>query len=475
MKHLRNLKIFLGVLLFSAPMFGTSSSVPVSSIDGYTGATTTSKQKSTVSTVKVKAKAKKKASKAVLVTSSPKAVVKKAVSDSIDFDTYFTDQTLRLDYVFAGDIKTQSIYLSNLYSLPGWAGRRHHLSELPLDGTYQLTVKDAITKKIIYRYSFSSLFIEWLDTEEARHVPRAFPNTYLIPFPKQKIEVSIAVREKSGQYTEKIHHEIDPTDILIRPLGERKAPSHEVIQQAGPSDQCIDLAFLPEGYTEAQMDTFVTDVKKCCESLFSYEPFKSNKDRFNVVAVKTPSRESGVSQPKLKDWKDNAFGSHFDTFYSDRYLTSSAIPEINNALAGIPYEQIIVLGNCSRYGGGGVYNSFTLCDAHDVLTPTIVVHEFGHTFGGLADEYYYATEQVVEVYPRNVEPWEPNITTQVNFASKWKDLYDKGVVGLHEGGGYSQKGVWRPMLDCRMNTNKATEFCPVCQRGLQRIIDFYTR
>ena len=177
MKHLRNLKIFLGVLLFSAPMFGTSSSVPVSSIDGYTGATTTSKQKSTVSTVKVKAKAKKKASKAVLVTSSPKAVVKKAVSDSIDFDTYFTDQTLRLDYVFAGDIKTQSIYLSNLYSLPGWAGRRHHLSELPLDGTYQLTVKDAITKKIIYRYSFSSLFIEWLDTEEARHVPRAFPNT----------------------------------------------------------------------------------------------------------------------------------------------------------------------------------------------------------------------------------------------------------------------------------------------------------
>lgn len=397
------------------------------------------------------------------------------------FDDYFTDQTLRLDYQFAGFRKPgskageQTIYMQALYRLPGWAGRRQHLAELPLDGNYQLTMRDAATKKVIYRYSFSTLFSEWLDTDEATRVQRAFANTFLVPYPKNKVSISISCRTKKGTYEEKISHEVDPADILIRPIGTKNITPYEIIQHSGTSDRCVDLAFLAEGYKENEMDIFIQDVKHCCEALFDHEPFKSMKDRFNVIAVKSASQESGVSIPRNNDWKQNRFGSHFDTFYSDRYLTSSAILDINNALAGLPYEQIIVLGNSTTYGGGGVYNSFTLADAHNELTWPVVVHEFGHTFGGLGDEYFYDEDLMTDTYPLDVEPWEQNITTKVDFKSKWEDLYKAGKAELHEGGGYSKKGVWRPMRDCRMNTNACKEFCPVCQRALQRIIDFYTR
>ncbi len=391
------------------------------------------------------------------------------------FDAYFTDQTLRLDYQFAGTREKQDVYLQNLYRLPGWAGRRSYLAEFPLAGNGQLTVRDETTGTVIYCYSFSTLFSEWLDTDEALVVPRSFPNTYLIPFPKNKVEISIAFRKKNGTYETKISHVVDPADILIRPLGQQNRTPHEIILQSGPSDQCVDIAFLAEGYKAEEMDLFVSDVKRACEALFNHEPFGTLKDRFNVIAVKSASLESGVSVPRNQDWKMNRFGSHFDTFYSERYLTSNAITEINDALAGHPYEQIIVLGNSEIYGGGGVYNSFTLADAHNEKTLPVVVHEFGHTFGGLADEYFYENDLMTDTYPLDVEPWEQNITTKVDFASKWEDLYKEGRAELHEGGGYSTKGIWRPMFDCRMRTNDCDAFCPVCQRALTRIIEFYTQ
>ena len=404
-----------------------------------------------------------------------------------DFDTYFTNQTLRIDYQFAGyrkpDIKIgeqthkvseQTIYLQNLYRVPGWAGRRNRLSELPLDGNYQLTVMNAATGTVIYRYSFSTLFSEWLDTDEATRLQRAFSNTFLIPYPKEMAVVTVSARTRQGTYEPKITHFVDPADILIRPIGERNVTPHEVIMQSGPVDKCIDIAFVAEGYQEHEMDTFVADAKRCMESILAHEPFTSMKARFNVIAVKSVSKESGVSIPRDNDWKQNLFGSHFDTFYSQRYLTSSDIHGINDQLAGLPYEQIIVLGNSSIYGGGGVYNSFTIADAHNEQTLPVVVHEFGHTFGGLGDEYGY-DDDMKDFYPRDVEPWEQNITTKVNFASKWEDMYNAGQAELHEGAGYTTTGVFRPMADCRMRSNAGKVFCPVCQRALQHMIDFYTR
>ena len=159
---------------------------------------------------------------------------------------------------------------------------------------------------------------------------------------------------------------------------------------------------------------------------------------------------------------------------------------IHNALAGIPYEHIIILANTDVYGGGGIYNSYTLTTAHHPMFKPVVVHEFGHSFGGLADEYFYEDDTMTDTYPLDVEPWEQNITTRVNFASKWEDMLPPHIpvpppvaqqknypVGVYEGGGYSFKGIYRPAYNCRMKTNEHPEFCPVCQRAIRRIIEFY--
>jgi hypothetical protein len=195
-----------------------------------------------------------------------------------------------------------------------------------------------------------------------------------------------------------------------------------------------------------------------------------------------------VSIPRNKDWKQTAFGSHFDSFYSDRYLTIDRVKSIHDALAGIPYEHIIILANTDTYGGGGIYNSYLLAMAHHRLTRPVVVHEFGHSFGGLTDEYFYENDMMSDYYPTNIEPWEQNVTTLVDFDSKWNDMLKKKTpvptakedaakypVGVYEGGGYSAKGVYRPAYDCRMRTNECPEFCPVCRRAITRVIDFYTK
>ena len=249
------------------------------------------------------------------------------------------------------------------------------------------------------------------------------------------------------------------------------------------------MAILAEGYTAAEMDVFFRDAQNTCDALFAHEPFGRLKSRFNVVAVASESADSGVSIPRQGEWKQTAVGSHFDTFYSDRYLTTRSVKRIHDCLAGIPYEHIIILANTDTYGGGGIYNSYTLTTAHHTMFKPVVVHEFGHSFGGLADEYAYSDEPS-PLYPYEIEPWEQNITTLVNFDSKWKDLVPAGTpvptpvqtdpariptqVGVYEGAGYSKKGIYRPVTDCRMRSNEPTAFCPVCQRALERLIRFYT-
>ena len=222
------------------------------------------------------------------------------------------------------------------------------------------------------------------------------------------------------------------------------------------------------------MDSFIEDAKNANKALFAHEPFKSMKKDFNIIAVKAPSEESGTSTPSLRIWKNTALSSHFDTFYTDRYLTTLHLRDMHNWLAGTPYEHIIVLVNTDQYGGGGILNSYNLSMTRHPLFNQVVVHEFGHSFAGLGDEYAYENEQI-PMYPHDVEPWEPNLTTLVDFDSKWKDMIDKKDVGLYEGAGYSLKGVYRPYEDCRMRSNAHPDFCPVCQRAIRRLVEFYTK
>ena len=460
-----------------------------------------------------------------------------------NFDQFFEDATLRIDYIFAGNLNEQHIYLQELKKQDKWAGRKSRLAEKFLNGNGQLTVKDHATQQVIYVWTFSTLFQEWLQYDEAKHVDKAFQTSYNVPFPKQPIDVTITLTNNHQQVTTQMTHTIDPKDILIRHIGNNGIPFYYVWkgqpikeQEArsegqGATDNeprngkgrnyvaseydpfagvdlthCIDLAIVAEGYTEAQMGKFYHDCERAVDALFAWEPFKSLKNRFNVVAVAAPSLQSGPTVPHHGVWNNTPAGSHYDTFYTDRYLMSQDMHKIYDLLSGVPFEHIMVLVNSDTYGGGGIYNQVTFSTSDHSTFKEVFVHEFGHSYGGLADEYAY-DDMDTEWYPSDTEPWEPNITTLKDFKSKWADLMPKKqsiptpldpkvpnfklidksdpkamealnkatqVVGVFEGAGYQSKGCYRPAQECRMKINEVQNFCPVCSRAIQQITDFYT-
>lgn len=406
------------------------------------------------------------------------------------------DRTLRVDYIFSGTDKTQEISLDEMSWLDGWAGRRVNPESVPVRGNGQISLTDKATGKILYRQSFSTLFQEWQTTEEATRVRKAFENVFLLPMPSAPAEVKVELYDFRGNVSASLIHQADPSDILIRYVSQDAAP-HKYIVRSGSPEEKIDVAVVAEGYTAGEIELFYEDARKAVEAILSHQPFDRYADRFNFVAVALPSEDSGLSVPGDGVWKNTALGSHFNTFYMDRYLTTLRLRKMHDSLCGIPYEHIVILANTDTYGGGGIFNSYTLTTAHHKSFEPVVVHEFGHSFAGLADEYYY-DDQFVEYYYPDSEPWEQNITTLFNFESKWDDMLPRfisvptpapedsvwemieegkspeTIIGVYEGAGYQSKGVYRPYPDCRMKTNQAQGFCPVCQRAIARMIEFYT-
>ena len=399
-------------------------------------------------------------------------IAQHAVAQS--FDQWFTDKTLRIDYTFAGNAQAQTIAVDELLQTDGWYGKRKHLADVPFEGNGQIIIKPHGSDMVIYRNSFSTLFQEWLSYDEAKTLTRSFENVFIVPMPKDTVDVTINLMNSRRQIMATMTHTVVPTDILIHHLATNGTMPYDVVQKADDPNNCINIAFVAEGYQEQEMPVYLQDVNIALESLFAHEPFKSMKGRFNVVAVKSPSVDSGTSEPPKGIWLNTVLHSNFDTFYSDRYLTTLHLKDLHNCLAGIPYEHIIVLVNSSRYGGGGILNSYNLTSTHHQKYRPVVVHEFGHSFAGLADEYAYETEDI-PMYPHDVEPWEKNITTKADFHDKWENLIGKvDGVGFYEGAGYSVKGVYRPTADCRMRTNENPVFCPACHQAIVNLIKFYT-
>lgn len=406
-----------------------------------------------------------------------------------EFNQYFVDNTLRIDYTFAGNKTKQMIAVDELNSTPHWYGKRKRLSEIPIEGNGQITVFDHKSGKAIYRNSFSTLFQEWLTYPEATTQTKSFENVFLVPMPKDTVDITIDLRNNRREIVTTLTHQVIPTDILIRQKGKQTTP-YTTLLQAADTNNCIHIAYVAEGYKKEEMGIFIKDAQEATNALFAHEPFKSMKDRFNIIAVKSESEESGTSEPANGIWKRTALSSHFDTFYSDRYLTTLHLKDLHDCLAGTPYEHIIVLVNTEKYGGGGILNSYNLSMTHNKWFKPVVVHEFGHSFAGLADEYAYENEPI-PMYPHDIEPWEPNITTLVNFHAKWEKMIKKGTpiptplptkeknadnkIGVYKGAGYSLNGVYRGTPDCRMRTNQNPEFCPVCQEAIKHVINFYTQ
>ena len=413
------------------------------------------------------------------------AIAATVAASAQSFDAKFDDATLRLDYTFMGNATEQYIAIADLSSTPNWWGRRINLDTTPLKGNGDLTLRDSATGEVLYKTSFSSLFQEWITTPEALTVTKSFEFTLLVPKPKQSVVATLVLRDNTDK--ESSHtFTIDPRDVLIRDDSKITPLPYTYIHKGGDSKECIDVAILAEGYTSEEMELFMEDAKITAEEILSYEPFKSHRDKFNFIAVASPSKDSNVSVPQQEAWRSTAVGSNFMTFYMARYLTSGNVYAMYDIVTNIPCEHFVILANTDTYGGGGIYNSYTLTTAHHRDFRPVVVHEFGHSFAGLGDEYFYDNaDDNDNMHSLKHEPWEPNITTMVDFDSKWADMIAEGVeiptavtpertanyvVGAYEGGGYLSKGIFRPTDVCRMRNNTAERFCPVCERAIERVI-----
>ena len=259
------------------------------------------------------------------------------------FSSFFRDSTLRLDYILSGNSEKTEITPDEHHLLSGWAGRRYHLDSLALRGNAQLYVHDEASGKLIYAFSFNPLYLEWRQTPLSKTERRTYEEVLRIPYPKAPVRVKLVLCDAEQRPLAEQTQRIDPADILIRDHTGKPALPHKYLVHSGDSKDCIDLAILAEGYKASEMDTFLKDAEAATEALFSYEPFKSHRQHFNVVAVFSTSEESGVAVPREKRWPRTAFSSHFDTFYSDRYLTTRQVKAINNALIGIPHEHLSIL------------------------------------------------------------------------------------------------------------------------------------
>lgn len=398
------------------------------------------------------------------------------------FDNFFTDDVLRFDYLLSGNNSSAKVMAVETKKEKMWSGSHNNLIDKSDLGTYRFQVYDETGKELIFAKGFSPLFQEWQSIAEAKILDKAFYQVIRFPFPKKSVRLKIEKRNFDGKFSEIYAKTINPEDYFIINENAFDIPVDKICDSGEPAHK-IDIAILAEGYAKEEMGKFVGDAKRLTDSLFSVAPFSQMKASFNVYALETPSFESGTDIPGERIYRNTLYNSSFYTFDISRYLTTTDMKTVHDMAAVVPYDHLIILVNSSRYGGGGFYNYVNVCTSDHKLSPNVFVHEFGHGFGGLGDEYYTSEVAYEDYYNLKVEPWEPNLTTMVNFASKWKSMVDDTIpvptprggkyaskVGAFEGGGYLPKGIYSPMEDCRMKSNETSAFCPVCQQAIREVI-----
>jgi hypothetical protein len=422
----------------------------------------------------------------------------------ISFEKYFTEKTMRFDFYHAGDANNEYIYFDEIIEEPYWSGNKKFLVDTREMGNMRFDVRDKHSGKLIYSRGYSTLFSEWQTTPEAKKVNKAMPEGVVFPFPKNDAIIEFHSRSNStGKFTKIFTYDIDIDSYFIRKF----TPSLNVtdIYCPGKPEKCVDIVLISEGYTEEEKEKFMDACNGFTKDLLSYEPYTQNKKKFNIRAVWAPSKDSGVSVPGHHAWKNTALKAHYYTFDSERYQMIEDYQTILDVAANAPYEIIYILTNSTKYGGGGIYNFYGIsaADIPGESTRKTYSHEFGHLFVGLADEYVGGTN-TDGLYVQGVEPWEQNITTLADFESKeWKKMLGDAPVptpvkdwelnpknprakkfdskkpwklGVYEGGGYLERGVYRPWPNCMMNWFFTIDvYCPVCVREIQKTIDLYTK
>lgn len=345
-------------------------------------------------------------------------------ADPAAFAARFDDVTLRVDFHHSGDAKAETVSLDTLFKQGTWAGSRVHLIDRTEVGRYATELRDPTTNELLFLKRFDSYFGEYRTTEPAsKGVLKTYHESALVPWPKAKVRFLIKVGRTDGPPATLIDAEIDPGNLAIN----REPPPADVmvfpLHQGGDPHECVDVAIAAEGYTTADREKLEADLKRYATLLLSHEPFASLKDRFNLWGVWRSSRESGCDEPSRGVWKATALGTSFDALGSERYLLTEDNKALRDVASRVPYDALYVMVNHPRYGGGGIYNWCCTFTTDNQWSPYIFLHEFGHSFAALADEYYTSSVAYNDFYPKGVEPAEPNITALLDPKNvKWKDL-----------------------------------------------------
>lgn len=401
----------------------------------------------------------------------------------VEYYKYFTDESMRLDFIMAGNFNTENIFLKQIKKEPFWGGNKINLIDKFNYGEYKIEIFDTLGNTI-YSRGFCTLFEEWQTTNEAKKIKKSFYQTVTFPYPKNIINIKISSRNWDGEFSSLFKTAINPNNYFINPELRYKFTSEKLIDN-GSSDKKVDIAILAEGYTKSEMSKFKKDATRLVDFLFEQAPFDKLKNNINIWLVYSESDESGTDIPGKRIYKRTIMNSNFYTFDSERYLTTEDVQSVRDIAANVPYDQICIMVNTPKYGGGGIYNHYCIFSADHAISDKVFVHEFGHAFAGLGDEYYNSSTSYNDFFNLKIEPWQPNITTLKNFDSKWKDMINdtipvptpriekyNNITGVFEGGGYMAKGIYSPATDCRMKSNESKSFCKVCQKAIENMILF---
>jgi hypothetical protein len=399
------------------------------------------------------------------------------------------DKSLRIDFVISGDVTQQQITIDKLLKAPTYSSSKNQNISPYNYGSYRLLMINKESNDTLFIKGFCTLFEEWQTTKQAKHVRRAFKQTIEMPFPQKTVLLIIEHRKKDNHFTPLLSESFNPHVDSYTTI----VPSqfkHKLIYGSDNPDNQTDILLIAEGYTKDESEDFFSDARNMTDYFLSVPPYDELKNRITIRALAVPSKQSGTDDPSLDRWKNTALKSSFNTFGTDRYLQSMDTWTIYDYAALLPHDHIVVLVNTNKYGGGGVYNHFSITSAKHNNSEKVFIHEIGHGLSGLADEYYYANAEFefTDYYDLETEPWHPNITTLIDFSSKWEQLLNDSVpiptpavkkyknsTGVFEGAGYVAKKIYRPALNCKMKSNEAEGFCEVCRESIKKVIIFQSK
>jgi len=444
--------------------------------------------------------------------------------------SFAAPRTLRVDYYHTGNSHEEWFSLDRVVLEPlEWPGNPNKASDESQLGNYLFEVRERDSGKLVYSRGFNSVFGEWQTTEEALHGNRTFSESLRFPSPEAPVEVSLKERAGTG-FREVWKTVVDPKDKFVDRSRPPSPGALMELQKMGDPATKVDLLVLGDGYTAAERRKFEKDARRFVEALFSTSPFREHRKDFNVWGLCPAAEESGVSRPSSGIYRRSPVGAAYDTFGTERYVLTTENRALRDVASFAPYEFIEILVNGPTYGGGGIFNQYATVAIDNRWAGYVGVHEFGHQFAGLADEYYTSDVAYLPA-EKKTEPWEPNVTALLDPANlKWKDLvaagtpaptpWDKeefdrferdiqrqrkelreagkpeaemdelfrkerekedamlgsqkyaGKVGAFEGANYEAKGYYRPEVDCIMFTRHMT-FCAVCRRAIERVIGMY--